>query len=86
MEPNEETVASELKGNTLPFYWQLLRSSDGVVGVREVQRSPSFSSPALASYNLNKLEELELVEKKRGNYRLIREVRVGVFKQFMKIG
>jgi hypothetical protein len=35
---------------------------------------------------LNKLVELELVVKERGNYRLEREVKVGVLKQFIKIG
>ena len=86
LELNDEKVASELKGNTLRVYWQLLRSSRGAVGVREVQRSLGFSSPALAAYHLNKLEELGLVRKRHGDYRLIREVKVGVLKQFMKIG
>ena len=66
MELNDEKVASELKGNTLRVYWQLLRSSRGAVGVREVQRSLGFSSPALAAYHLNKLEELGLVRKNMG--------------------
>jgi len=35
---------------------------------------------------LNKLEELELVAKERGDYRLVREVKVGVLKQFIKLG
>ena len=86
MNLNEERVASELKGNTLRVYWELLRSSGGVVGVREVQRSLGFSSPALASYHLNKLMELGLVEKIRGDYHMKREVRVGVLKQFLKFG
>lgn len=82
----EERVESELKGNTLRVYWLLLRSKGGVVGVREAQRSLEFSSPALAAYHLSKLEELGLVVKERGDYRLVREVRVGVLKQFMKVG
>jgi len=86
LELNEEKVASELRGNTLRVYWELLKSSNGVVGVRKVQRSLGFSSPALASYHLNKLEELGLVEKKRGDYYLKREIRVGVLKQFLKLG
>jgi hypothetical protein len=83
---DEEKIASELRGNTLRAYWALLNSKDGVVGVRELQRKLGFSSPALASYHLNKLTELRLVEKERGDYRLIREVRVGVLKQFIKLG
>jgi len=40
----------------------------------------------LASYHLTKLEELGLVEKTNGEYRLKKEVRVGVLKQFTKLG
>lgn len=83
---DEEKIISELKGNTLRVYWALMNSKDGVVGVRELQRKLGFSSPALASYHLNKLAEMKLVEKERGDYRLIREVRVGVLKQFIKLG
>lgn len=83
---DEERVASDLKGNTLRVYWALLRSESGAVGVREIQRLLGFSSPALASYHLNKLEELGLVEKERSDYRLVKEVKVGVLKQFIKFG
>jgi hypothetical protein len=83
---DEEKVASELKGNTLRAYWALLDSKQGIIGVRELQRKLGFSSPALASYHLNRLADLRLVERVRGEYRLIREVRVGVLKQFIKLG
>ena len=82
----EEKIESELKGNTLRVYWMLLRSKSNSVGVREVQRQLSFSSPALASYHLSRLVELGLVEEKNGEYYLIREVRVGVLRQFTKFG
>jgi len=82
----DERIESELKGNTLRVYWMLLRSPTNTIGVREVQRTLKFSSPALASYHLTKLEELGLAEKTNGEYRLKREVRVGVLKQFTKIG
>ena len=85
-EPNEENIASKLKGNTLRVYWHLLRSSSGVVGVRETQRALGFSSPALALYHLEKLEELGLVQKVRNDYHLVKAVNIGVLKQFMKIG
>ena len=85
-EPDEENVASNLKGNTLRVYWHLLKSSDGIVKVRETQRALGFSSPALAVYHLEKLEELGLVKKIRGEYHLAKVVNVGVLKQFMKIG
>jgi hypothetical protein len=81
-----EKVASELKGNTLRAYWALLNSEGGVIGVRELQRRLGFSSPALASYHLGKLEDFGLVVKERGDYRLVREVKVGILKQFIKLG
>lgn len=83
---DDEKMASELKGNTLRTYWALLNAKEGVIGVRELQRQLGFSSPALAAYHLNKLEELELAVNERGDYRLIREVKVGVLKQFIRLG
>ena len=82
----EQKIESELKGNTLRVYWTILRSQTGTIGVREVQRTLKFSSPALASYHLTKLEELGLVEKTNGEYRLKKEVHVGTLKQFAKLG
>ena len=83
---DEDKIASELKGNMLRVYWRLLRSPNGVVRVRETQKALGFSSPALASYHLEKLVELGLVQKVRGEYRLVRVVSVGVLKQFVKLG
>jgi len=83
---NDEKIASELKGNTLRAYWALLNSENGVIGVRELQRTLGFSSPALAAYHLNKLQNLGLVIEERGDYRLVREVKVGILKQFIKLG
>ena len=83
---DEERIASELRGNSLRVYWALLNSGDGTMGVRELQRQLGFSSPALAAYHLNKLVEMRLVARERGDYRLVREVRVGVLKQFVKLG
>lgn len=83
---DEDKIASELKGNTLRVYWHLLRSPNGVVGVRATQKSLGFSSPALSAYHLEKLVELGLVQKVRGEYRLVRVVNVGVLRQFVKLG
>jgi hypothetical protein len=82
---DEERISGELKGNTLRVYLYVLKSS-GNVGAREVQRALGFSSPTLAVYHLDKLVELGLVEKKYGEYELMREVKVGVLKQFIRIG
>lgn len=86
MKLTEEEIASKLKGNTLRVYWYLLRSSGNTVGPREIQRKLGFSSPALAVYHLEKLNDLGLVEKNRGEYYLVREVNVDVLKQFIKVG
>ena len=83
---DEQKITSELKGNTLRAYWALLNSREGITGVRELQRKLGFSSPTLAAYHLNKLVELDLAVKERGNYRLVREVKVGVLKHFIKLG
>lgn len=83
---DEEKIAAELKGNTLRVYWYLLKSAGSNVGVREVQRALGFSSPTLAAYHLDKLVDLGLVGKKRGEYSLVKMVKVGVLKQFMRFG
>jgi len=83
---DEEKIERELKGKTLQVYWYLLKSGGGSVGVREVQRALRFSSPTLAAYHLDKLVDLGLVDKKHGEYYLAKTVKVGVLKQFMKLG
>jgi len=82
----DEKIASELKGNTLRAYWALLSAKNGIMGVRELQRKLGFSSPALASYHLRKLEDLGLVTEDRGDYRILREIKVGILEQFIKLG
>jgi DNA-binding transcriptional ArsR family regulator len=82
----DDKIESELKGNTLRVYWTILKSHEGTIGVRELQRTLKFSSPALAAYHLTKLEELGLVEKTDGEYRLKKEIRIGTLKQFTKFG
>jgi hypothetical protein len=81
-----DKIASDLKGNTLRVYWYVLNASGKVVGVREVQRALGFSSPTLALYHLDKLKDLGLVGKESGEYRLVKEVKVDVLKQFMRVG
>lgn len=51
-----------------------------------MQRALSFSSPTLALYHLDKLKDLGLVSKDSGEYKLIKEVKVDILKQFMKVG
>lgn len=86
MASDEEIIESQLKGKTLLVYMYLIRSDDPSVGVREVQRALGFSSPSVSSYHLNKLKDLGLVESVRGDYNLVREVKVGVLRQFITFG
>jgi DNA-binding transcriptional ArsR family regulator len=82
----DENIAGKLRGNTLRTYVALLGSDNGVMGVRELQRKLGFSSPALAAYHLRKLEDLGLVAEERGDYRVLKELKVGVLVQFIKLG
>lgn len=86
-EVDEKKIESELRGKTLRVYWYLLEhGGESGVGVREVQRALGFSSPRLAAYHLEKLEDLGLVENRYGDYFLVREAKVGVLKHFIRFG
>jgi len=56
-----------LRGLTLKVYKFILRS-DKPVGIREVQRALGLSSPTLALYHINKLEEAGLIKKELNGY------------------
>ncbi|MDF1539096.1 MAG: hypothetical protein P1Q69_09340 [Candidatus Thorarchaeota archaeon] len=78
-----DNVESDLKGNTLRVYWYMIQQGT-FVGVREVQRALSMSSPSVASHHLGKLVDMELVEKRTDNsYELKRLVKVGVLRNFV---
>ncbi len=80
-------LESELKGKTLLVYWYLLQQPTHSVGVREVQRALSFSSPSIAVHHLQKLQDLGLVDKKgTGEYVLEEEVKVGILRFFTRMG
>jgi hypothetical protein len=76
-----------LKGKTLVVYWYLLQQPTHTVGVREVQRALSFSSPSVALHHLEKLQDLGLIQKKvTGEYILQEEVKVGILTFFTRVG
>ena len=56
-----------LKGLTLKVYKYVLKN-DKPVGIREVQRVLGLSSPTLALYHMNKLEEAGFVRKEMNGY------------------
>ena len=79
-------IESELKGKTLLVYMHILKAGQETVGVREVQRALGFSSPSVAAYHLQKLQDLGLIENAYGDYRLIKEIKVGVLRSFVSVG
>ncbi len=81
----ELKLETELHGRTLRVYYELL-SIRGPVGPRELQRKLGLSSPSLAAYHLDKLVDLGLVKRERGEYAIEEAVQVGVLKQFIWIG
>jgi len=60
-------VEDLLKGTTLKVYKFVLKSK-GPVGIREIQRGLKLSSPALAYYHVEKLEEGGLLKKSMQGY------------------
>ena len=76
---------SAIKGTTLEIYFYLLRKKEPA-GVREVQRSLGLSSPSVSSYHLDKLENLEVIQKNRfGNYEISKKIDIGALNQFVII-
>ena len=86
MASGDAFIESELKGKTLLVYMHMLKNPSEAVGVREIQRALGFSSPSVSSYHLTKLQDLGLVENVYGDYRLMKEVKVGVLRQFVTLG
>jgi len=79
----ENSVEPELRGNTLRVYWYMLTQAESV-GVREVQRALSMSSPSVASHHLTKLVSLDLVEQLSDNtYKVKQVVKVGILRNFI---
>jgi hypothetical protein len=56
-----------LRGLTLKVY-KFILSNDKPVGIREVQRALNLSSPTLALYHMNKLEETGFIKKELNGY------------------
>jgi len=82
----DAVIESELKGKTLLVYMRMLKNTSEAVGVREIQRELGFSSPSVSSYHLTKLQDLGLIENVYGDYRVVKEVKVGVLRQFVTFG
>ena len=71
---SDDELISKMKGKTLLIYWTLLKKQKSI-GVRELQRTLDLSSPSVASYHLEKLLYMGVVQKnKDGSYILSRKV------------
>jgi hypothetical protein len=81
-----DKLSSVLKGTTLKVYWYILRNPKQS-SLREIQKGANLSSPSLATYHLDKLVELGLVEIDRhGLFHLKQTVKVGVLRLFVGSG
>lgn len=58
------------------------------MSARQVQRALHFSSPSIAQHHLERLRELNLVQKRDigGEYSLVSKVKIGVLRHFVKLG
>jgi hypothetical protein len=84
-EEERNLVNKLLKGRTMSVYALLLTHDK--LGVRDIQRTLSFSSPSLALHHLTKLVEMNLVEKdNHGDYFVVKLVRVGSLSLFVRLG
>lgn len=82
---NDEEIKKlgALSGKTLLVYWTLLKNGS-YIGVREIQRYLNFSSPSVASYHLEKLDDLGLVEKdKTGAYIVKKKANIAELKDII---
>lgn len=76
----------ELSGKALKIYLYFLKVGKPV-SISEIQRELGFKNPSHVSYYLDRLIEMGLIEKgERGSYHLTKSVKIGVLKQFVKIG
>ncbi|WNZ29204.1 MAG: hypothetical protein IAX21_11345 [Candidatus Bathyarchaeota archaeon] len=76
---------SELRGNTLLVYLCILKN-EYPMGIREIQKKLDFSSPGLATYHVDKLENLGLIKKTTKGYVVAEKVKIGALAQIIKFG
>ena len=86
MTTEERKIVTELTGATALVYWYLLKKGNSSAGVREVMRALKFASPSSATYHLEKLMNLGLINKNNmGAYYVVKRVRIGLFQAFVSI-
>lgn len=77
---------SDLQGTTLKVYLHILKRGGERIGVRELMRELNMKTPSHAYYHLDKLVSMGLLEKKYGDYYIVRNVKIEYLKDFIFIG
>jgi len=87
VEVDDRALEYALRGKAWKVYWLLLKNGRPM-SARQVQRALHFSSPSIAQHHLERLRELNLVQKRDigGEYSLVSKVKIGVLRHFVKLG
>ncbi len=87
VEVDDRELEYALRGKAWKVYWLLLKNGRPM-SARQVQRALHFSSPSIAQHHLERLRELNLVQKRDigGEYSLVGKVKIGVLRHFVKLG
>jgi len=87
VEVDDRELEYALRGKAWKVYWLLLKNGHPM-SARQVQRALHFSSPSIAQHHLERLRELNLVQKRDigGEYSLVSKVKIGVLRHFVKLG
>ncbi|MHA2251595.1 MAG: hypothetical protein ACXAD7_14620 [Candidatus Kariarchaeaceae archaeon] len=82
----EHSAQQGIKGKTLEIYYYIVEKNSDV-GVREVQKEFSYSSPGLAAYHLNRLLDFNIVEKNEKNrYEIVNpDIKLGLLQDSVKL-
>ena len=84
--PADDVVEAKLTGTTRRVYACFLESPDVESGVRDIARKLGIRHPSVVLYHLQKLEELGLLDHTNiGTYYLVKEVKVGVLRMFVRL-
>lgn len=82
---SEETqIIKSLNGTTLMVYFALMNKKE--IGVRELQRSLSLSSPSVAKYHLEKIAKLGLAENRNGIFHLVKKAKIPSLTSYILVG
>jgi hypothetical protein len=87
-DPQTEKLNKLLQGTTLNIYWYLLTHSEGLAGIREIQKALNLSSPGLVSYHINNLISVGIVAKNDENdkYYVKEEIKSGILGFYFRLG